>query len=815
MFYEVIYTRCRHGIDIQHNGAPEKTDGHKVYASSPEIYQSGEYDLKYMMVLLQNKQYYSDPKFMDDAYFYCVDSKEKTFMMNFHPIHFDPTIKGDYLKRPGNFLNNIIAGDFSDIYPFELFEDNEVWKAKENDEAYYYANEPRELPPRMDIVDLPGMISVDEIREFIKDGREDILKSAVAFLIERYSSRALNKVLMIKEDSTRNIELWIAAIEYAFSPKIASGIPFATRVDVKTQSMYKVMIIGVHTEDKNNVNYARPLTSAPFVLIDGIGKTINYDADTSSQYYKLITSYEDTHINFVREFLQTFNFSQPQAEIIELEKFFDIACKGESMSDDELVALVEQFNHYGFSKTRFLIKIYNIVNSRLQKLMKLDLNSATGIITWVKSAAGIVEDRDTAERINAAITTLFDKTAFQKTTVESAYNIWSMAKRNNLSKTLAPLLLDIKNLKKNELKIHGFLTEETLTFLRMYLEASYESGQVNEEHLQWLVAVLSEVLHSGGDHETMCALVKEVYTLKTVNPANILLNAAANSNKEVSATIVKGLLGSGCFAARNMSELNDICMSFNKQGMQESVPFVLVQYIDKNCNISNMEQFMKQLVGIEHLSQDAIDAIYLSFDKKINIINKADSKAAKFIQSSKPKGLSCIYSAHQLALDFVSHLGKRDNLKSSLDYFAAQGFPVIENRAYAEVFADALIRAKPDENEHYYIMSLLAKGPALYFDIYAGKVCTMASKYDDLWCEILDFCISVRSKKVQSMVYNSIVRAIAKTDQSKKTVKRLSKPIKNGRAMTLLDSAIKEAGKTENTETKSQTSKLGGFFRKK
>lgn len=815
MFYEVIYTRCRHGIDIQHNGTPITHDGYKVYASSPEIYQSGEYDLKYMMELLKSKQYYSDPKFMDDAYLYCMDGKEKTFMMNFHPIHFDPTVEGDFVKRPGNFLNNILAGDFSDIYPFELFEDTEVWKAKENDEAYYYANEPQELSPREDIVDLPGMISVDEIREFIKDGREEVLKSAVAFLIEQYSSRALNKVLMIKEDSTRNIELWIAAIEYAFSPKIASGIPFATRVDVKTQSMYKVMIIGVHTEDKNNVNYARQLTSSPFVLVDGISKAINFDTDISSRYYNLITSYEDAHVNFVREFLQTFNLRQPQAEIIELAEFFDTACKGESMSDDEIVALVEQFNKYGFSKTRFLIKVYNIVNSRLQKLMKLDLNSATSIITWVQSAASIIRDQDTAERINAAITTLFDKTAFQKTTVESAHNIWAMAKKNNLSNALAPLLLDINNLKKNELKMHGFMPEETLTFLRMYLDASGESGQVNEEHLQWLVGVLSEVLYSSSSHENMCALVKEIYSLKKVNPAGILLNAAANSNKDVSATIVKGLLGSGCFAARNMSELNDICMSFNKQGMEASVPSVLEQYIEKNCNTSNMEQFMKQLVGLEQLSQDAIDSIYVSFDKKINILNKADSKPAKFIQSSKPEGLSCIFSAHQLALDFVSNIGKRDDLKNSLDYFVAQGFPVIENRVYAEGFADALTRAKLDENEHYYIMNILAKGPALYFDVYAGKVCAMASKYDERWCEILDFCVAARAKSVQSLVYGSIVKAIAGTDQSRKTLKILTKPIDSGKAMALLDSAIKEAGIMGNSETKNQTSTLGGLFRRK
>ena len=49
MFYELIYTRCRNGIDIL-SGKPITSEGYKVYACSPELLaQSGFVDAELLL----------------------------------------------------------------------------------------------------------------------------------------------------------------------------------------------------------------------------------------------------------------------------------------------------------------------------------------------------------------------------------------------------------------------------------------------------------------------------------------------------------------------------------------------------------------------------------------------------------------------------------------------------------------------------------------------------------------------------------------------------------------------------------------------
>ena len=38
MYYDLIYTRCRHGVDILRSGQPILSDGFKVYACCSDLY---------------------------------------------------------------------------------------------------------------------------------------------------------------------------------------------------------------------------------------------------------------------------------------------------------------------------------------------------------------------------------------------------------------------------------------------------------------------------------------------------------------------------------------------------------------------------------------------------------------------------------------------------------------------------------------------------------------------------------------------------------------------------------------------------------
>ena len=342
MFYELIYTRCRQGMDITKKGQPISSDGYKVYSCTHEIMEEGKVDLQFLSNAVQAKQSFNDPGFMDDACLYYVPDTGTAFLVNFFPVSFDANAQGDYSRRPGNFINHALIGDFSKIYPYELFKDEKAWTAKTKGEAYYYENPPAALSVRSDICDPPGQYGFDEIGAFIKDGREEALMKAVSFLITQYKEEPeRRKFLVIKDESSKNIELWIASIECAFSPKIASAIPFATRMDkfaninkytIKLglyqpqinlqdpnhKQRYRAMIVGVDERDKSNASSSRPLANSPFVLLDGKQRQAMFDADTSNAYYQFITHFDDEHRDFCRLFLQASKISKPDAGIHDL-----------------------------------------------------------------------------------------------------------------------------------------------------------------------------------------------------------------------------------------------------------------------------------------------------------------------------------------------------------------------------------------------------------------------------------------------------------------------------------------------------------------
>ncbi len=112
-----------------------------------------------------------------------------SFLNSFHPIPYDLSVTGDFAKRPGMYLNHAIIGNFKYLYPFEIFHDRKVWTARENNEAYYYENEPADLECREIRASESPFYSFSKIGNFIKDGRADALKKAVAFILGQFCCR--------------------------------------------------------------------------------------------------------------------------------------------------------------------------------------------------------------------------------------------------------------------------------------------------------------------------------------------------------------------------------------------------------------------------------------------------------------------------------------------------------------------------------------------------------------------------------------------------------------------------------------------------
>jgi hypothetical protein len=124
MFYELIFTRCKQGMNIQ-QGQKVSSEGYKEYAYSPELAQDGVVDLSLLADSMRKPQSFKDPEFMEDAYIYSVPDIGYPFVLNFHPIAWDRNFdtKGKFSNRPGNFINHVYVGDFTETYIYNFFGD--------------------------------------------------------------------------------------------------------------------------------------------------------------------------------------------------------------------------------------------------------------------------------------------------------------------------------------------------------------------------------------------------------------------------------------------------------------------------------------------------------------------------------------------------------------------------------------------------------------------------------------------------------------------------------------------------------------------
>lgn len=500
MFYELIYTRCKQGMDILKKGQSISVEGYKVYACTPEIMNEGVLDLQFFTNAVQTKQSYNDPDFMDDAYLYYVPDSGSSFILNFHPVPFDKEAKGNYSHRPGNFINHALIGSFYEYYPFELFKNNDIWNAQTKGEAYYYEQAPSALPARNDISKPQSRYTYEDIAAFINDGRKEALVKAVSFLISQYAVNPENrKYLVITDDSSEKIELWIAAIECAFSPKIAASIPFATRMDKfitanrytvnqlgmfhiqmnlqdpNQKQRFRAMMVGVDERDKSNVNAAKPLASSPFVLLEGKKKNALFDADTSDKYYQLVTAFNKEHRQFCRVFLQMFKIATPDTGIFDLYKLF--AGLGDVHKRDArtVVNFLEQLEKYSPAYPSEFKDIHNSIEKELSRFLQEDLASAFTIIDWLEKVSKAIGDAESKQRISDMVCKTFLDFIFNRSDSTGTLAFWNRIKTGEFFKDIKAAVTNVDTLRANCSKLKS---PDIATFVQIYIECEKDPQNI-------------------------------------------------------------------------------------------------------------------------------------------------------------------------------------------------------------------------------------------------------------------------------------------------------------------------------------------------
>lgn len=799
MFSELIYTRCRQGIDILKGGRTIASDGFKVYSCSDNIINEDIVDLPFLFNIAQGKQTYTDPSFMDDAYLFISPDKGKSMMVNFHPILFDRTATGDYSHRPGNFINQVYVGDFHEFYPYELFGSSYAWDAKERGEAFYYNTPPTALPVRSNIDDAAGSVFQDDIVAFISDGRKNAVAAAVAFLLAQYSlPTESRKYLVIQDEDAAKIELWIAAIQSAFSPRMASGLPFATRLDKFTNTnkytvnlngqyqaqmnlqdsnqrlRFRAMIVGVDERDRVNTAAVRQLTNSPYVVLNGKDKTFVGEVNTAHPYYKAITTHDEKHIRFCREFLQMLALSEPHEDVLKLyETYTVLDVISEKTTAGTIASCLSVLNKYELKSNSYLKTLYDAVKGRLQDYLQENLASSFIVMNWLRKAAVVVGDTEATVSFNRIVNKAFAESVFGRPQSRETSEFWSSIRTSAFFDSVATTLTNADVLLYYDEKMSKFSCDSWVFFLSIYLTCAQKARKFSEDEIG---AVVGRGLYSCYRNKNtnnalqICDLVEKDGrgTIKS-----LLLKVAESDDPSYTSFCIYLLLQTAPELVSNDMKAVQFCKELQAQG-QGQVCFAVLQHRAKKLtSATEQERFINTIVKERAFAELDLSGVFKVLDNNISLSDKGNAKIAALLQECKPAKAVCVNSAHVCAAAVFEDKKRRAMIDKALHGFTAQGFPSVEDGAFVDKLVDKVLSAGLEGNELTYIIELFANSDYYLSQLIGGILATSTPKQSYEW----NMLLYTMAKTKSALIRDTIVSECLKFKQPDKQLTQLEKAI--------------------------------------
>jgi len=795
-YYELIHTRCKQGIDVE-SGRPITSEGYKEYAYSSEL-TNQSVDIAYLVAAVRKTCSHTDPGYMQDAYVYhAPEPGNLGFMLNFHPIPWDKDFANpSFSNRPGNFVNQLIIGDFSKeaFYPYELFDDKNIWTAQQKGYDHYYVTPPTDIPTRQISAKKYDFVY---LRNFITGERQELLKKAVAFLMDQFAkvNHKERKFLAIREHSTENIEMWIRAIQSAFSPRMAAQVSFATRMTrfdtsnrytVNKENRYQVrmnlqdpnqferyhaMIVGVDDADKTSPA-VRPVANSPFVLLDGVENTINYEADTSVSYFDLITRFDATHENFCRVIAQSYEvLDRPCKDICRLFALYDSQLMGFGAQD--LVEGLLWLSGLRPISAHTFADIWVKAKAKLPDYLKTEPEGALRLAQWLIKESATANQPNAEQQLIELITATFSDILFTHGNVQQATSLWNDLRGSNSGSHIAKLVAG----SIGQYKFRPTGTDIAIRFIAMYLECAKIA---NKKVDSGLTSVVEYALESCRAEHSPHAVGKVIQALPYAKEQALsyAISVAAFSEALVSfvidAIVVEFDITS---SGENVRKFSNVLIK-NKQGAY--IANVLLH------RFSRLDHKTKKdyLAFIDEANQYDKHAdtslIYKAIDSELaaSLFDAGLAKTAHALIMNK-RNTPVPNAAHIFALNGIA---KNSEGEFFLDQFNAIGrhnFPSVSDPKYVSALvahiANIKIRQSKDRDD---FLRILANNiPAGYFKEFATIVFKNAAKDPSpvWWNNLVAFAHNTRG------AIDSEFKSIVMQEQNPKTLVRLQEKLTDDR----------------------------------
>jgi hypothetical protein len=809
MLNELIYTRCGTGRDILKNGAPQPGEGFKAHSCSEALFKEGA-DLSFIRNIAAVSHPFKEPDFVEDAYLYYIPEKGGPLFENFHPII-------NSLGRPGNFISQIFSGELQD-YPCELF-GSAAWDAKEKGEEYYYGFKEkapdflpqRENPPK-------GNITFEKAGEFISQGRAEALKAAAAFVFQQFAAAPEDRKYLVIKDTTENIELWIAAIGYAFPVKIACSIPFATRmadvtatggtsgnryaVNTKgfscpigeegSKKRLKVIIAGIDLRDRN-IGDLKSMPAYPYCILDGTQKKVLFEAPdvSTNSYYSTITRFDQEH----RELLSVISELKIPAIsdlIFEACNVYNYLIKTpvNSWQTAEVVKhlayIKENLNADYFFKDTLYEKIY----SNIENFFKRDEASGYKLLDWLRENGGIEESL-----VRELITGIFiNKLKRGSSELEAS---WKEIERQSFGAAAAGRLLEkpvlelfIEALSKSDRN----LVLPILSIYRDCLKITW-GGPVTEKD-EILIAAFSRGIDME-DRDLLKSLLSAIFSGNTEGARNFIFFMAQKYEgdpkrsdfiwrfipdvflKNISETNIRSFCGT--VIKRNFPKrVEDIlvkglesgikpgllCQIFRENykdpGTDEGLKF-FGRYIEKADDANTFSTIIDEMNASE-LHEQAGARLCNLIDKKIPILVKPRSPEVQLERKLRNYAKSTADCGNSLAgillCDLGSYTGDKEKinkiLEDNLKYTIRVGadFP----SEYRDILIHKIIPALEMVSQHLAILCIYEGADDAAFDafvnLYLDKAASIANKKPGVLIKLLGISLNIYPGADKTMLEN-------------------------------------------------------------